>query len=151
MGYHGIDEPARRILSEQRRIDGDGIPSRNTMLFVELMLSRAIEDYCRLDISSAPVFFDRGIPDTVAYASLFGLEVSLSREAARNHRYNRQVFYLPSWEQIYTTDDERTMTFQAAREFGEGIRETYESLDYSLVDVPFLPEKERVEFILTFL
>src|SRR5215475_6046919 len=72
LGFFGIDEPARPILAEQRRIEGDGLPEKDARLFVDLMLSRMMGDYDRMDPASGPVFFDRGVPDVLAYAALFG-------------------------------------------------------------------------------
>ena len=70
-GFEGITEPARQILAEQRSIDGNGLPGRDARLFVELMLSRMLAEYHRMKGSTAPPFFDRGIPDMLAYASVF--------------------------------------------------------------------------------
>src|SRR5690348_10262998 len=108
LGFPVIAEPARQILSEQRSIDGNGLPDRDARLFVELMLSRMLGDYRQMATSFTPVFFDRGIPDTVAYASIFGFDYPPGQKAARTYRYNWRVFFAPAWEQIYTPDEERT-------------------------------------------
>jgi len=148
LGFQGIDEPARQILAEQRSIAGNGLPSGDARLFVDLMLSRMIGEYNRLDTPTAPIFFDRGIPDTIGYASLFGFDYSPGQNAARIYRYNRRVFFAPAWEQIYTTDEERTMSFQAASQFGDDLRTIYERSGYVLIDLPCLSVEERVDFIL---
>ncbi len=148
LGYRTVDEPARRILAEQRRIDGDGIPSRDPRRFVDLMLSTAIGDYHGEQGSSQHVIFDRGIPDNVVYASLFGFEHQPAKEASRQYRYNGRVFFVPAWEQIYTNDEERKMSFALAKEFGDSLRETYLELGYRLVDVPCVSAEARVRFIL---
>src|SRR5262245_42280724 len=66
LGFSGVDEPARPILAEQRRLNGDGLPEREPRRFVELMLFRAVHDYRRMSAATTPVFFDRGIPDMLA-------------------------------------------------------------------------------------
>jgi predicted ATPase len=58
-GFAGIDEPARQILAEQRSIAGNVLTNRDARLFVELMLSRMIGEYRRIQTPSEPVFFDR--------------------------------------------------------------------------------------------
>jgi len=146
LGFQGIDEPARQILAEQRSIEGKG--SRDARLFVELMLSRMIGEYNRIETPTAPVFFDRGIPDTLVYASHSGFDYPPGQNAARKYRYNRRVFFAPAWEQIYTTDEERKASFQQASRFGDDLREIYQQCEYVLIDLPCLPVKERVEFIL---
>ncbi|HFE7691366.1 TPA: AAA family ATPase, partial [Legionella pneumophila] len=44
-GFPVIDEPARRVLAQQRLIDGEGVYDKNPFLFKELMLSRMLYDY----------------------------------------------------------------------------------------------------------
>ncbi len=151
LGFVGIDEPARQILAEQRSIDGSGIPGRDARLFVELLLSRAIYEYNRVESATTPVFFDRGIPDIVGYASLFGMDYPPGQNAARKYRYNRRVFFAPAWEQIYTTDEERTLSFEAASRFGFELRHIYEQLGYTLIDLPCESLEERADFILNLL
>jgi predicted ATPase len=118
LGLRVVAEPARQILAEQRGIGGDGIPGRDAGLFVNLLLSRAIDDFARASTSAVPVVFDRGIPDVVGYAAHFGLDFPPARNAARIYRYNSRVFFAPAWEQIYTTDDERTLHARSATPCG---------------------------------
>jgi predicted ATPase len=87
----------------------------------------------------------------MAYASIFGLDYPPGQNAARQFRYNPQVFFAPAWEQIYTTDDERTVSFEVARPFGDELRALYEQLGYTLLDIPCVSIEERVEFILNVL
>jgi predicted ATPase len=71
----------------------------------------------------------------------------MAESAATVHRYNDIVFALPSWREIYVTDSERTMAFEAAEAFGERVRHIYERLDYTLVVVPRGPVRARARFI----
>jgi predicted ATPase len=147
LGFKGIDEPAREVLAQQRTVGGDGVPERDPRLFCDLMLSRAIADLERMRGAQTPVFFDRGIPDQIGYAELFGFDASMAQRAAAVHRYNDVVFALPSWPEIYVTDRERTMSFEAAEAFGERVREIYEHLDYTLVVVPHDTLRARARFV----
>src|SRR5579862_6324147 len=142
LGFQAIAEPARQILAEQRSIGGDGLPGRDTRLFVDLMLSRMIGEYNRPEASTAPIFFDRGIPDAVVYASLFGIDYPPGQNAARKYRYNPLVFFAPAWEEIYRQDEERTVSFQVASQFDPALREIYRQLGYVLIDLPCLSVKE---------
>lgn len=148
LGFQGIAEPARQILAEQRSIDGNGLPGKDARLFVDLMLSRMIGEYNRIENPSAPVFFDRGIPDMLGYASLFGLDYPPGQNAARKYRYNPRVFFAPAWEEIYTTDEERILSFEVARQFGDDLRAIYAQSGYELIDLPCTPIEERADFIL---
>src|SRR4051812_38218245 len=81
LGFPVVEEPARQILAEQRSIDGAGLPERDARLFVELMLCRAMHDYRRSRATTAPILFDRAIPDMVAYANLFGFDYPPAEKA----------------------------------------------------------------------
>lgn len=147
-GVRGVVEPARPILAEQRSVRGKGVPEKDPRLFVELMFSRMLDTYQQSGALPGPVFFDRGIPDVLGYAALFGFEFPQGENAARLYRYNSQVFIAPAWEQIYCTDEERTVPFSQAREFGNSIRAIYEGLGYTLIELPCVCLEERAEFVL---
>jgi predicted ATPase len=148
LGFQGVAEPARQILAEQRSIDGNVLRARDGRLFVELMLSRMIGEYNRMEGTTAPVFFDRGIPDMLGYASLAGFDYPPGENAARTYRYNRCVYFAPAWEEIYTTDEERTVPFAVASQFDPELRAVYERFGYELIDLPRLPVEDRARFIL---
>jgi predicted ATPase len=147
MGFTGVPEPAREVLAEQRAVGGTGVPEKDPTRFCDLMLARAIDDFGRSQSTEGPVFFDRGIPDHIGYFRLFGLDASSAEQAATLHRYNDLVFVMPSWPEIYTTDEERKMTFEMAHALGEVIRDVYVGLGYTLVEVPRDTPRARAHFI----
>ena len=147
-GIRGIVEPARTILAEQRSIQGNGVPEKDPHLFVELMFSRMLNSYRRSEALSGPVLFDRGIPDILGYAALFGFDFPEGENAAHLYRYNPHVFFAPAWEEIYCTDDERTLPFSSSFKFGKDLREIYERLGYTLIDLPCVTVAKRGDFIL---
>jgi predicted ATPase len=147
-GIQGIVEPARPILAEQRSIQGSGVPEKDPRLFIELMLARMLDAYRQSERLVGPILFDRGIPDILGYAALFGFDLPHCENAAQLYRYNPQVFMAPAWEQIYCTDDERVLPFSEAREFGKHLRAIYKRLDYTLIDLPYVSVEERMDFIL---
>jgi predicted ATPase len=148
LGLPVVDEPARQVLAEQRSIDGAGVPERDPRLFVELLLSRALYQHRRHSGQQGPLLFDRGLPDVIGYARLFGVPDGPATAAAERYRYNRQVFLAPALPEIYCRDDERTLSFEAARAFGERIRQAYEALGYEIVVLPQTTPELRARFIL---
>ena len=74
LGFPHAPEVARQIIQEQRNARGTALPWSNQKAYTEVKLRRSIESY--LDHASAlsPIFSDRGIPDTLGYARLIGLE-----------------------------------------------------------------------------
>ena len=146
-GIQCVPEPAREILAEQRMISAMGVPEKNADLFSMLMLSRSIHNYYENSSREEAVVFDRGIPDMIAYARLFMLDVTSYANAAKEFRYNPTVFYVPAWEEIYITDSERKMNFGDAQAFGTVVRSLYEQLGYRILEVPRFSLGERVQFI----
>jgi predicted ATPase len=147
-GVSVVDEPARQILVEQRAMGGTGVPEIDPQRFTDLMLSRLTSSYDKFREHNETVLFDRGIPDAIGYAKLFGLDLPPFKTASHSMPYNNSVFILPAWPEIYSTDDERKMSYEAAADFGADLRDIYETLGYRLIDVPKTPVKERVTFVL---
>ena len=147
-GLTCVDEPAREILAQQRAIGGDGLPEKNPSHFTELLLSRAFQSFERFTLHSGPVIFDRGTVDAIGYASLFGVNAKHFEEASQRYRYNINVFVLAPWKNIYTTDDERKMSFDATIQFHEQILSAYRQLGYSLIEIPQGTINERAKFLM---
>jgi predicted ATPase len=97
------------------------------------MFSRMLESYRQNDALPEPFLFDRRIPDILAYARLFGFDFPPGENAARLYRYNPKVFNAPAWDQIYRTDDEHTIPFSVASDFGNDLRAIFERLGYTLI------------------
>lgn len=143
-GINTIKEPAREILKEQRAIHANGVPEISPELFVQLMLSRATQQYLNENNKNSIVLFDRGIPDQIAYAQLFGLDLTIYRNAAENYRYNNTVFYFDTWEDIYQNDEERKMTFKQAKEFGALVLQNYSTLGYHIIKISNSTPQDRI-------
>ena len=95
----------------------------------------------------APVVFDRGVPDCIAYASVMGIDPSRSIRAAERYRYHNQVLVLEPWEEIYTVDDERTMSFADTFAFHDALVDAYERAGYVMVGVPRGSVEHRAAFV----
>lgn len=146
--YNCIAEPAREILKEQRAAGKDGTPDKNPVRFNELMLEKMIADYQSNQSSEDIFIFDRGIADVISYAELLNTDSSAAVKAAKDYKYNSHVFMFDAWEEIYTNDDERKMSFELSAGFAKSVRNVYMSLGYEIIDVPFVSIEERVEFII---
>jgi predicted ATPase len=143
-----VPEPAREVLAEQRAIGGTGVPQSNPTRFVELLLERSIEKHGAALWRGQSVLFDRGIPDCVAYARQLGVDPEPSRRAAAFYRYAPTVLVTRPWAEIYATDDERKMSFEATLPFQRMMEEAYEEAGYGLVEIPRGPIEERGAFVL---
>lgn len=140
-----VPEYARRVLAHERRTGGRATGEQDQVLFVQRMLEVALDDYQR---AHGLTLFDRGVPDLLAFCAHYGLASETVRTAIETHRYNPTVFFLPAWQEIYATDDERLLDFAGAEAFGGLIRNGYLQSGYSLIDVPKTSAKNRAAFIL---
>jgi len=151
LGFSVVPEDARRIIREQMEMNGDGLPWKNKRHYAELMLAASCSGYSeqlRKD-QTRYVFFDRGIPDTLAYIAMEGLAIGEDclREA-RLKRYHKKVFILPPWAEIYANDNERKQTWQEAENTFKIMKETYTKLGYETIEVPKTTVFDRAQFIL---
>jgi predicted ATPase len=149
--FRCVDEPAREVLAEQRATGGRGTWDQDPSLFVHLLLQRSIEQYEVARRSDETVIFDRGIPDCIVYAVRAGTDATPSVAAVEAFRYQGHVLFLEPWSDIYTTDEERIMSFADTVSFSEELRDVYERSDYTLVRVPQTSIDERAAFVREFI
>jgi predicted ATPase len=147
-GFEHAPEVARQIIQEQVQTGGTALPWNDRKAYTELMLQRSIDSYREHNPALTPTFCDRGIPDTLSYARLIGLQdTGHIADACRHFRYAPIVFLAPPWEEIYTTDSERKQTFSEAVRTYDLISEVYAGCGYQLITLPALPPHERAQFI----
>jgi predicted ATPase len=111
-GYSVVLEPGRQIVKEQHAINGDALPWTNPQKFLDLALSRYIYQFNSQKQTDQFIFFDRGIIDAV---QLDLPQSSYFQNAANNFRYNRLVFLVPPWKEIFANDAERKHDFESAK------------------------------------
>lgn len=148
--FRCIPEVAREIIIEQMNSGGDAVPWKNTGLYKQIMMDRSVQTYHSASIeNNETVFFDRGIPDTIAYTRLLHQRVSTEFGLhAKQLRYNKNVFILPPWQEIYETDTERKQNWEEAVMTYNVLKETYADYQYYLIEVPKVDIFKRAEFIL---
>ena len=106
----------------------------------------------KLQHNAAPasklLFFDRGIPDVMAYMQCFGQKFGLDfKRSAYTYRYDA-VLMMPPWPEIYTVDNERLERFDTAVRVHDALQETYAHFNYTPINIPKLSITDRVDFIL---
>ncbi|MGA8163868.1 MAG: AAA family ATPase [Waddliaceae bacterium] len=144
-GYGVVLEPGRQIVKEQTIIEGTALPWVDLKKFLDLALSRYLFQYNSTKEHQQFVFFDRGIVDAL---QLNQSQPKYFENAARKFRYNRLVFLVPPWKEIFSSDAERKHSFEASkREFDELLIK-YKNFGYETILVPKLSVKERTDFIL---
>ncbi len=144
--YETVAEPARELIAEYRNTSGEPTLDHRPELFVELLISRSIEKYAAASTLAVTVF-DRAIPDCVAYAMAYEVNIGPALEAATRYRYESPVFVASPWEEIYATDDMRRASFAQAEVFYSYVVEAYERLKYQTIELPKTSVQERTTFI----
>ena len=94
------------------------------------------------------IFFDRGIPDVVAYMDFFQQTYeSVFTEACETLRYD-QIFLMPPWKEIHISDNERYESFEESVSIYACLKQAYENYSYDVTIVPKASITERTRFIL---
>ncbi|MCD8042804.1 MAG: AAA family ATPase [Tannerellaceae bacterium] len=147
-GFLCIDEVAREIIRSEMERGGDALPWGNIPDYTRKMLHASVAVYINCKNIEEICFFDRGIPDTLAYARLTGQEEQEIRKITTEYKYNPAVFLFPPWQEIYQTDAERKQDFAEAVRTYEIMKDVYRECGYTIVEVPRMPVEERCDFIL---
>ena len=150
MGIECVPEVAREIIRHQVETNGNALPWADTKKYSELMAGYSVRDFIRLSVSDKIHIFDRGIPDTYGYEMLMNFDINpVLQDAVRQYRYNKTVFILPPWKEIYHTDNERKQDFDNAVETYCVMKKAYENIGYCPVTVPKLAVAERAAFVMS--
>lgn len=145
--YYKIPEIAAEIINEQIKIGGTLIPWVDRYAFEAELLKRKIDIYLSSP-SNKICFFDRGIPDAIAFFNSEKKKIPQEYfEAAKNYRYNQKVFIVPPWREIYKNRPTRPQTYNEAVKLNKLIVQTYEQLGYKVIEIPKIDIKERVSFV----
>jgi predicted ATPase len=148
-GYASMPEISRSIIREQLDAGGDVLPWKNLETFSRLVFEKRIYQYHQAP-ENVPVFFDRGVPDVVAYMVKDALELpSVYAKALHEITYNQKVFVTPPWEAIFVNDAERKEQFSDACLIHQFITDTYQGLGYQVIEIPLVSVDDRVSFILS--
>lgn len=147
-GFATTEEAGRGVIREQMQAGGDGLPWIDRERFAELMFEWELRSYRDAERRHGPVVFDRGLPDTIGYLRLEGLEVpAWMEEETWRLRYNAHVFIAPPWKEIFGQDEERRQSWEVAVRTYEVMAETYADLGYALTELPRASVDERAKFV----
>jgi len=148
-GFGHAPEVARKIIREQVEAGGAALPWGDQEAYVNLMLLRSIDSFLAHTPAHGLMFSDRGIPDTLCYSRLIGLQETRYIEmACERYRYARRVFLAPPWKEIYETDTERKQDFAEAERTYREMAEVYRKCGYESTELPRATPAERAQFIL---
>lgn len=148
-GFQCFEEISRIVIKEQHEIGGDKVPWLNLAEFAEICYKRMSSQLDKCNANSK-CFYDRGIPDIIAYVKRGGLPVP-SKYFNKSKDYNRIVFLAPAWKEIFINDSERPESFEDSVEISLFLKETYFDLGFTVIELPRSSVLERVHFISNYL
>lgn len=148
-GFFCLEEISRQITKEARKDGTEYLFLKDPMLFSQKIIKARQQQFRQAENSSLPlVFFDRGMPDVLAYMDFIGDDYPKEfEEICQKHSYN-EVFVLAPWREIFKSDAERYENFEQALQIHDCLLNTYQKFNYKLIDVPFAPVEARVDYIL---
>jgi predicted ATPase len=149
MGYRVFHEISRDIIKHQQQTGGSCLPWLDHHAFNDAVFQARKKQYDEAKLPGEIYFFDRGLPDSLAYLLADEKEIpEIYFKETRIRRYYPVVFLTPPWKEIYQKDSERWEEYSYATKVHDNIRAFYGSFGYELVDIPFDTVNNRVRFIL---
>lgn len=146
-GFAVVPEPGRRIVEEELRGDGHGLPWVDLAAFANRAVNLAAEDRRRMSSEAGWVFFDRGLVD--AAVALEHATGSPARNLLASYdRYHERVFLTPPWPEIYVTENERQHDLAEAIAEYDRLVIAYRELGYETFILPKVPVEDRADFVL---
>ena len=145
-GYRVIYEAARDIIERELQ-KGRMLEDirRNERSFQEDVLREKMAREREVSKNEL-LFFDRGIPDSLAYYYFFQIPIDAELKEALESSSYKKVFLLDMLD--YVQDNTRTETSEEAHRIHALLEQSYRDLHIPLICVPVLPVPERLQFII---
>jgi predicted ATPase len=145
LGYTVVQEVARAFIEAE--VEKGKCLSQikaDKLAFERHILNRKIEIESSLPEKEI-IFFDRAIPDSIAYYKIEGLDPSEPIALSKKFRY-KKIFLFERLR--FERDEARSESDLTAASLESLLYECYRMLEYSVVRVPLLSASERTDFIL---
>lgn len=149
LNYNCINEISRQITIDAQKKGTEQLFLKNPLLFSQILLKEREKQYMEVsETTQNLVFFDRGIPDIIAYMEFKQTKFpELYDKSCILNRYST-VFLMPPWKEIYLSDNERYESYEESLSIYNFIKSTYIKYNYQFIEVPFGTAKKRTQFIL---
>ena len=154
--YYCFEEIIRTLtLEAKKEVDASSHISnpiafaKDPLDFNTRLLNGRLEQFKQAEVLKEPlVFFDRGIPDVLAYMDYF--KQTYDGDFLNTCKINKysHVYLLPPWKSIYKSDNERLETFEESVKIHVFLEQVYKNFGYNVTEVPFGTIEERTNFII---
>lgn len=146
-GYPCHREVSRAVIKEELDKGSDLLPWQDLPGFSETVFKGQTEQYHQAKENHIN-FFDRGLPDVIAYLRKDSLPTEMLDDLVPHYPYHSEIFVTPPWPEIYKTDSERREDFETMQSIHNSLVDTYKSFGYEVVEVPKENSFKRANFIL---
>ena len=156
LGYTCLHEVIRLMTLEKKAEEGDTVFKSNPIVsvsnpkaFNQRILDARIEQYTSVaNGMEENIFFDRGIPDVLAYMDCFHQTYETEFEKACKKYVYDAVFIMPPWQEIHVMDSERFESYEESMQVYECLFNCYTRFGYEVLVVPQMSVDKRVHYIL---
>lgn len=148
-GFTCYPEISRQVILEAQKQGVEQLFLEKPLLFSELLLQGRVGQHHEASSENEKiVFFDRGIPDVLAYLDYVGISYPNSfSDACKQYVYDK-IFVFTPWKEIYQNDNERYESYEQSLLIHSHLERTYHKFGYQLIVVPQVNIAERINFIL---
>lgn len=146
-GFPCHPEVSRRIIKEQLDLGSKLLPWDDLVNFSVLVNQGQIQQFKNAQ-EGVCNFYDRGVPDVLAYLRKDNLFEEDLEKTAEIYTYHSTVFILPPWPEIYGTDNERRENLSAMKEINTKLIEVYKDYKYKVFILPKVSPEERLKLII---
>src|SRR4051812_35237756 len=140
-------EVSRDLIREQFRTGGSLLPWKDLAGFAAECAER-MGAQLAASSPSRRAFFDRGLPDLIAYLRHGGC-APFDRLHCKSRQYTPIVFLAPPWREIYVNDAERPQSYLESVALHPQIVRAYRECEFDIQVLPCVPVASRVHFVLT--
>ena len=149
LGHCIFHESSREIIRKYKKLGHDQLFLSNPIKFSEILLKNRIKQFEESNKSNSNFkFFDRGIPDILAYLNY--KKISFGKEfvsASKNYKYDF-IFLTEPWEDIYKKDKERYESFEELKVINKYLKKIYSNYGQSFIILPKSSVQSRINFII---
>ncbi|MBB6485252.1 AAA family ATPase [Rhizobium lusitanum] len=147
-GHHVVEEPGRRIVTQELESGGSALPWEDLTAFLRRAIDMSLADRDAATKRAGIVFFDRGLIDAASALQHITGEPALA-SYGQKHRYNSHVFLTPPWPEIYVGDHERRHDLSAGIAEYDRLCADYPKLGYGLHILPKIDVDARADYVLS--
>ena len=151
-GYVCLEEISRQIILNARKKGIKQLFLDDPLRFSELLLEGRKSQFLEIQgLNTSFVFYDRGIPDILAYMNYANASYPKTFTEVVEYCQYDLIFILPPWKDIFRSDNERYENFEQANMIHKNLVKSYTKYGYDLIDIPFGTVEHRTDFILNHL